>query len=608
MRLKIILILLFSFLFFSHKGQAQDSIRKVYKSKKTKGISETKSQKVAEELKESLIKGDESSIGRNYESLAQALTEKGEYARAEDYLKKAILIFTRNNSSEDIARATRSLAKIQESQNKVGDAILNYEVAKTKSEDKEFSQINSNDANRLRNSKNPQVQNSYSNANIKLLENENKKEAADAYIQQAQTNLKLNDKKTAISSLEKAIDLSNDEPLKVAKLTNEIAKVYAVNKEYNKAIEVNEDLLHKATEKGDFTVQVKQMQALSDIYFQKKEASKGIEFLKQSYKLAMEKGNTEEVKKSLSKLLTYFKKTKNNKEALLLYDQFFNSFDSLIAKDSSLVDNKIFEATEEKIKQLEKEKLLKDELISRKNKFNYMLIALLGIVLLSLLLIAKALYSIKAKNKKIALQSLRREMNPHFIFNSLNSVNQFISQNKELEANKYLTSYSTLMRNIMENSNNDFVSLTNEIEQLKKYLDLEHLRFNDKFDYKIFVDENLDTDAVLVPNMILQPHLENAIWHGLRYKNEKGILNVNFLIKNDKIEVVINDNGIGLSRSQELKTQNQKIHESRGIKNIKERITLLNDLYKTQIHFDIKEKENEMGTQVIVSFPLLYKI
>ena len=104
-------------------------------------------------------------------------------------------------------------------------------------------------------------------------------------------------------------------------------------------------------------------------------------------------------------------------------------------------------------------------------------------VLLLMLLgfIIKALYAIKTKNKEIALQSLRREMNPHFLFNSLNSVNQFIAQNNELEANKYLTSYSNLMRNTMENSNKDFVTLSNEIENLTKYLELEHLRFKDKF-------------------------------------------------------------------------------------------------------------------------------
>ena len=200
-------------------------------------------------------------------------------------------------------------------------------------------------------------------------------------------------------------------------------------------------------------------------------------------------------------------------------------------------------------------------------------------------------------------------MNPHFIFNSLNSVNQFIAENKEREANKYLTSYSNLMRNTMENSNKDFITLDNELEQLKKYLELEHLRFQDKFDFKISVDPELDPERTMVPNMIIQPHLENAIWHGLRYLDAKGLLQLKVQLVNGKVVIRIEDNGIGLTKSQELKTSNQKAHESRGMSNTKERISLLNELYKKNITFQIFVKAlPETGTIVEISFPLIDKI
>jgi two-component system sensor histidine kinase YesM len=222
--------------------------------------------------------------------------------------------------------------------------------------------------------------------------------------------------------------------------------------------------------------------------------------------------------------------------------------------------------------------------------------------------IVKALYSIKTKNKEIALQSLRREMNPHFLFNSLNSVNQFIAQNNELEANKYLTSYSNLMRNTMENSNKDFVTLGNEIENLTKYLELEHLRFKDKFDFKITVDEKLDPETIWVPNMIIQPHLENAIWHGLRYKEGKGLLKMNVMLMEKRIVITIDDDGIGPARSSELKTHNQKAHQSRGLTNTKERMTLLNELYKTKMDFTVTEKAGpETGTIIEITFPIIHK-
>ena len=195
-------------------------------------------------------------------------------------------------------------------------------------------------------------------------------------------------------------------------------------------------------------------------------------------------------------------------------------------------------------------------------------------------------------------------MNPHFIFNSLNSVNRFIAENNEREANKYLTSYSTLMRAVMENSNKDFVSLSAELELLRGYLDLEQLRFKDKFSYTIQVDETLEVDSVMIPNMLIQPHLENAVWHGLRYKNEVGVLSLTIFRENGIIYVTIEDNGIGMKKSRELKTVHQKARLSRGQTNTLERIDLLNHLYHTKIRMEIIDKEGETtGVIVKLRFP-----
>ena len=164
------------------------------------------------------------------------------------------------------------------------------------------------------------------------------------------------------------------------------------------------------------------------------------------------------------------------------------------------------------------------------------------------------------------------------------------------------------MRNTMENSNKDFVTLGNEIENLTKYLELEHLRFKDKFDFEINVDENLDPETIWVPNMIAQPHLENAIWHGLRYKEEKGLLKMNVTLDGKRMLITIDDNGIGPTKSAELKTHNQKAHQSRGLTNTKERMTLLNQLYKIKMDFTVTEKDSpETGTIVRITFPIVHK-
>ncbi|ESU29027.1 putative regulator of cell autolysis [Flavobacterium limnosediminis JC2902] len=606
MRLKGMVLGWILMLAFGMEASAQDTIKPVSKSKKA---SVSKISKAADDLKESLDANDELKIAKNYENLAQGFIDKGDYAKGEEYLKKALVSYTKLNRKADKTRVTRNLAKVQEAQNKVSSAIKNYEAASAASMDKSYEQVNQNDANRLRSANNPAAQAAYNKSNIQLLEKEDKKaEVADAYVQQAEVSLQQKNKEVAIESYEKAISYSKDKPEEVVKLKSEIAKVYASDNQFDKAIAINQKLLTEAQDKNDFDTQIKQLQELATIYFKKNEPEKAISALKQAYALATEQGKTAEVKNSLTQLLHYYKSNGKDKESIALYEQFFQNFDKLIKNDSSLIDGKTFQVTEEKIRQLEKEKALKDELISKKNTFNYFLMGSIGLLLLLFGLIVKALYSIKTKNKEIALQSLRREMNPHFIFNSLNSVNQFISQNKELEANKYLTSYSHLMRNMMENSNKDFISLNSEIEQLKKYLDLEHLRFQDKFDYEIIVDEHLDTETTFVPNMLIQPHLENAIWHGLRYRETKGMLQLRFGVKNNKISVVIDDDGIGLTKSAELKTRNQKVHQSRGLTNTKERISLLNELYKSNIAFSVTEKNSgTTGTLVEITFPLLDK-
>jgi two-component system sensor histidine kinase YesM len=602
--LSITVFSLFILLLLPFKIAAQDTVSK------KKAVRVSKMSKAVKSLEKSLDVNDEGEIAKNYENLANEFLNKGNNEKAEEYYKKALTSYTKLKLTEDKTRVTRSLAKVQENQKNFDSAIKNYEVAGSLAKDVSEEKINLNDANRLRNNANPASQTNYVDSNIELLKKENKsKEVTEAYVQKAQNSLELKDKKVAIESYKKAIAYAKDKPEAVINLKNEIANVYASDNQFEKAIDINQKLLAEAVTRKDFNTQIKQLQSLASLYFKKEEPKKAVLSLKEAYDLASRKGNSAEAKKTLSELVEYYKAEGNEKESMALYEGFLQNFEQLIQSDTTLINTKKFQITEGKIRQLEKEKSLKDELITKKNTFNYFLIGSVILLLVLFVFIVKSLYSIKTKNKEIALQSLRREMNPHFIFNSLNSVNQFISENKELEANKYLTSYSTLMRDMMENSNKDFIILDKEIEQLKKYLDLEHLRFQDKFDFKITVDKELDAESVFVPNMIIQPHLENAIWHGLRYLDKKGFLHLQFQYHNEKVIVVIEDNGIGLTKSQELKTSNQKIHESRGLNNTKERISLLNELYKKNISFAIKEKElPESGTIVEIIFPLIDRI
>ena len=215
----------------------------------------------------------------------------------------------------------------------------------------------------------------------------------------------------------------------------------------------------------------------------------------------------------------------------------------------------------------------------------------------------------KIANQKLALRSLRTQMNPHFIYNALNSVNSFISQNDEKSANLFLSNFSKLMRLVMENSEFEFISLAKEIEILKLYIELEHFRFNNKFKYSFFVDENMDEEYYKVPPMMLQPFVENAVWHGLRYLENPGELNIRIQLLQNTIEILISDNGIGRAKSAEFKTKNQKQNSSLALKNITQRIKIIEDLYQYKIHLNLSDCNTiaPLGTLVCIRFPIILK-
>ncbi|AWH86879.1 regulator of cell autolysis [Flavobacterium album] len=561
-------------------------------------------------LEKSLIENDDSKIAHNYELLAQELVDKDDPAKAEEYLLKALEIYTNAKDVTGRPRVIRNIAILQESQNKLRAATQNFKTAKEESVDKISEKLNSNDYNRLKKRGNTEAENKYLDENIVLLKKQGKKrEVANAYIQQAQLDLKSTDSINALEKYQLALPYATGIPAKAIKVYGEIAKLHIASKRFDEAVPVINQLLAIARKIKDTDTEIIQLRYLANVYFEMGDTENAVTSLKESYKIAVSDGKTFEAKESLAQLANYYKSAGENEAATALYEEFLNNLDRIILSDSSLTDAKTFRVTEERIRGLETEKIFKDELITRKNTFNYFLLGSMVLLLLLFGLIVKTLYSIKTKNKEIALQSLRREMNPHFLFNSLNSVNQFIAQNNELQANKYLTSYSTLMRNTMENSNKDFVTLGNEIENLTQYLELEHLRFKDKFDFRITVDEKLDPESLWVPNMIVQPHLENAIWHGLRYKETKGLLKLSFLLEGKNMVILVDDDGIGPTKSQELKTHNQKAHTSRGLTNTTERMTLINELYKTKIAFSMTEKEApETGTVVRITFPIINRL
>ncbi|REC47232.1 histidine kinase [Chryseobacterium pennipullorum] len=561
--------------------------------------------KSAAKLKKAVDKNDHKGVAETYVTMANDYYNQGNYAKSEEFLMKAKNIYQNLNDKKNLEAVTRKLAQSQEKQNKITPAISNYNMAAQMSYSEKSRAVNANDVARL-SSSSPQQKVEAIQNNISISSRENEQaDLAESYSQLAEVNLQQKDLYKAEANLNNAYTISKKEaPQQALAINQKLADLYVENRNFDKAIEAKKKVLKEDFVKENSQEKVNQIQELADIYLKKNDPKEAVGLLKNAYTIALDKGHTLEAQKSVKKLDSLYAISGNTDASMQLYRDFLGNLPNLVSKDRSLIDNKILEDTEQRISQLEKEKELKDELIRKKNVFNYGLIGALMLLTGLIIIIFRTLKKVQVKNKKIALQSLRREMNPHFIFNSLNSVNHFIATNNELEANQYLTKFSKLMRGVMENSTEDFIPLQQELDLLQNYLALEKTRFADKFDYEIDVDEDLGMHNLQVPGMLVQPFLENAIWHGLRYKTEKGFLTLSFVKEKQYLKITIEDNGIGIEESKKQKTLHQKTREGRGMKNTMERIQLLNDLYKKEITCSVKDKDNNSGVLVILKINL----
>ncbi len=317
-------------------------------------------------------------------------------------------------------------------------------------------------------------------------------------------------------------------------------------------------------------------------------------------------------KNELEKSLEYYKKY------AVLQDSVKAVHGRELAEATEL--SKTLGKNEERVQLLERERSLADasiELLQQdmENKGSQILtqnliigalIACLALVIVAGFVVARNTRARRRADKLLALQSMTGQMNPHFIFNALNSVNEYISQNDERAANRYLTSFSRLMRKVMDDSKHTFIPLTEEVDMLQLYLELEHARFKDQFAYRFEVDQALEGADFALPPMIVQPYIENAIWHGLRYRPAGGHLHIHFQLRQDRLTITIADDGIGIAQSKAIKTAQQKKQHSMGMKNIGTRMALMNEIYALGMTVTLAETHpgaEHPGTTVTIVIP-----
>lgn len=207
--------------------------------------------------------------------------------------------------------------------------------------------------------------------------------------------------------------------------------------------------------------------------------------------------------------------------------------------------------------------------------------------------------SISKELSNTRMKALRSQLNPHFVFNSLNSIQYYIQVNEKKLARNYLSKFARLMRLVLESSNNDLIPLNQEIEQLTVYLELEKMRFEDKWNYNIFLAPDVDGEQIFIPPMILQPIIENSIVHGLGHRHDnQGMLNINFKDSEAGIIIEIDDNGIGREAADKMSSTSLNKHNSLSTLITKERVELYNQSNKEELSIEYVDKMDKEGSAI----------
>ncbi len=391
----------------------------------------------------------------------------------------------------------------------------------------------------------------------------------------------------------------------------------------NKALQINQKLKMDLYKGLSF-------QNLGNIYFKMGDKPSSTLMLLKSIEIFKQINSTYDLGDSYSILASVYSKSNNYKEAYR-YQLMYDSINGEINKQEK---EKVFADMNVKYETEKKEKELKDrdwslkeknEQLKTKNIFIYTAFSgvLLLIIIISLLIIIskrnQLRLRVETEKNKLELQNklmeleqkaLRSQMNPHFIFNALNSIQSFISSNNTEEATRLLAKFAKLMRLILDNSRTKIISLENEVNMLKYYLELQQLSYGNKFNFKIEIDPLIDIENIGIPPMLIQPFIENAIVHGIANKSSKGNIILRIKSLGEYIQIEIEDDGIGREKALLQKQQLNSIHKSVGLLITEERIHIFNEENKQQIKVDVLDlKDNDgnaLGTKGVLNFPLQY--
>jgi len=290
--------------------------------------------------------------------------------------------------------------------------------------------------------------------------------------------------------------------------------------------------------------------------------------------------------------------------ALSYHEKFIKIRDSVRTIEKTEKINEL----EQKYNKAQNEKTIKElsqakQIASLRNKI-YIAGIILALLIIFLIIIFNRQQTLKSKQENMEVEQRlnHARMNPHFFFNTLNSLQTFsMQENKDSKVARYLSKYAKIMRETLESTYKEMNSVEQEVDYLTNYLDIQKLRYPDKFEYHIDVDETVEPDETYVPSMIIQPFIENSIEHGLNTSQETGIINISITTNNNRLLINITDNGSGFTTDKKARE-----YPSRATQIIKDRLLLLNKKHKTDASYEIGKGDKDIGTSVKIILPLIH--
>ncbi|WP_025665488.1 tetratricopeptide repeat-containing sensor histidine kinase [Aquimarina megaterium] len=389
-----------------------------------------------------------------------------------------------------------------------------------------------------------------------------------------------------------------------------IGQVYLLKKEYEKALEYLQKGLLFQQQIEDQSSHAVLLNTIGEVQWRLGNLQKAKKYLTQGVTIA-QKINFPTAIKDGSKVLSEIQKALgNHKAALASYELYHTTYDSLLGEEKSKQLSQLqvqyeTEKKEQEIKSLAQQASIQSLELKQAN-FNK---TIFGIVSVVLLLLGLVFYLVN-RQKRLALQQraqdieqnlLRVQMNPHFIFNAMTSIQDYMNQGDAKQASMYLVKFSKLIRQVLDNSRSEFISLDQEINMLDNYLSIQNLKRDHPFTFKIEVEDGLISEEIAIPPMFAQPFVENAIEHGVTAIKEGATIHIYFSMEGDHLVLKILDNGSGIEEAIKVK---RKDHVSHAIKITEERIDLYRKMRKKKIAFDIQDLSQ--GTQVTFNLPFQY--